>query len=192
MLRPTQQSDPADVEYLGKTLATAPLNVGEVVNLDAAQQPLDQVLLVNGWLATESVLTVNCPAPNNYEPGLPLRGCTRSWLSDDGAELTVQDDAYQDFAPDPTTQSERKPEARFGTYVVAPRLEGGTCPGIETPCWAWDVVARVSADPPQPGPIPSATPFAQPTVGIPVGSTGVACDAPDISSQIRSLTTRIS
>ena len=173
-----------EVEFVGieASLNESPLSPQDAVRVDAASLERNDVILVDGSLVAAFGLPPSCPAPNNYVPGLPIRGCDPSSIG----ELRVQDGAYFDWAPDPSPRDRSTPEPRPGVYVVGPRLEGGSCPGDATPCWQLEIVGRLMEQSGQPE--PTATRSPEQELPTPVS---IACTSEDLDVSIAGGTNRV-
>lgn len=170
-------SDAGFVKYLGyvDTQAGARAStVEEVIGVDPNSTPASQTFVIDAWLnETEppgTFISIDCvmPPPGNTIPGLPTRYCQPTdFLTNDRHEsdsadlgratskLSVQRQAGGEFG--------HGDNPSHGLFAVSPRLYGG-CFG-DSPCWEWDIVARLTD---------VAT--TQPTPSV---ASGVACGLPE-------------
>ncbi len=173
------------IEFLGRVdpaNGADPMTVAEANQKDVESVPLDEVVLVDGWLT--GIPIHPCPTDDGtWIAGLPSRHCRDAWLVDDlnarfGTGIRLQGSAYYDYAADP----QRPPidvmqlDPQRAVYALAKRLEGGGCPA-DPPCWQWEAVGRVSDASIEPSPSPPtrtpAEPVPTPDIARPVlGCTG--------------------
>lgn len=157
------------VEYLGRAVTDAAGSVwtpSSVLALERTSLALYQVMLVDGWLG-ESTIQVVCPPPDS-ESLLPSHFCgEQAWLSDDASDtgpvLTVQPDAYRQFAPNPTREPGDRYVPQRGLMAVGVRLERDGCE--TSPCPAWHVLGWVTPHPDISSVIDSPAPTAVPDTG---------------------------
>jgi hypothetical protein len=151
----------AQVELIGR-VRDSPRDVGwtvpEAKAIDINSVRPDEVVLVDGWLTGLGGSLLCLARPEGIVDGLPNRWCANTGVlmqmpDDDLYDSTgptgieLQGNAYWDFAADPWPELAQTGNGlpRWGTYALAPRLEGW-CADRDAPCWQWDIVARVNAN----------------------------------------------